>query len=287
MTYPPKSHGFEDYPEAFKNLHKPPEKLFCRGPWIDEREIHLTIVGSRKPTRYGIECCKKIIKGLRHTKITIVSGLAHGIDSIAHQAALEANLRTIAFPGSGIQDDVMYPSQGRPLAKKILESGGSLISQFEPDRPSQPWMFPLRNHLMAALSDITLVIESGEKSGTLITAYAALEYGKTIAAVPGPIDGSLSVGTNTLIKNGAELIQSPNDILELLGLEQAESHQQNLALDLASDEQSILNKLGTEPCTFDQLCHHTGKNPENLLTILSNLEVQGLVEGIGGVFRRK
>jgi len=287
MTHEPKRYSFQDYPEAFKQLHRPPEAIYCRGPWIDTSQVFLTVVGSREPTRYGIDCCKKIISGLAGSGITIVSGMARGIDSVAHQAALEAGLPTIAFPGSGVNDNVLYPKRGLKLAYEILEAGGSVISPFDPDKASLPWMFPFRNHLMAALSKITLVIESAQKSGTLITAYAALEYGRTIAAIPGPISSSLSVGTNTLIRNGAQLVQSSNDILELLGLEQAESHQLDLSLDLASDEQTIMHKLRAEPCTFDQLCHHTGKDPEKLLVILSNLEAQGLIDGVGGVFRKR
>ena len=287
MTYEPKGYNFQNYPVAFQQLHRPPKEIYCRGPWIDETHVFITVVGSREPTRYGIDSCKKIISGLRGSGITVVSGMARGIDSIAHQAALDAGLPTIAFPGSGVSDDVLYPKQGLKLAHQIMTAGGSIISPFTPHQPSLPWMFPFRNHLMAALSEITLVIESAEKSGTLITAYAALEYGKTVAAVPGPISSSLSEGTNTLIKNGAQLIQTSNDLLELLGLEQAESHQLDLSLNLASDERAIMHKLGAEPCTFDQLCHHTGRNPEELLVILSNLEVQGLIDGDGGVFRKK
>lgn len=291
MTHEPHRHLFEDFPVAFQHLHRPPQDIFCRGPWLTDKVFQktrfVTIVGSREPSRYGIETCTKIIAGLHGCPITIVSGMARGIDSIAHQTALEYDLNTIAFPGSGVNDEVLYPRRGLSLAQKILQSGGSLISPFPPGQPSLPWMFPVRNHLMATLSEITLVIESAKKSGTLITAYAALEYGRTVAAVPGPINGSLSQGTNILIQNGAQLIQSSNDLLELLNLEQSESYQQDLALDLAADEQSILNKLSKESCSFDQLCHHTGKNPEDLLTILGTLEVQGLIEGVGGVFQKK
>jgi len=287
MTHQPQRHIFQDYPEAFQQLHRPPEEIYSRGPWIDDTQKFLTIVGSREPTRYGIDSCKKIIAGLRGSNLTIVSGIARGIDSVAHQAALDAGLNTIAFPGSGVNDSVLYPKSSYKLSQEILGAGGSIISPFNPDKPSLPWMFPFRNHLMAALSEITLVIESAKKSGTLITAYAALEYGRTVAAIPGPISSSLSEGTNTLIRNGAQLIQTPNDLLELLGLDQAESHQLDLSLNLASDEQIIIKKLEAEPCTFDQLCHHTGKDPKILLVILSDLESQGLVEGVGGVFRRR
>ncbi len=224
MTPPITHHTYRDYPDVFQLLHKPPKRLYCRGPWISKKEgfarteFYITVVGSRSPGVYGTQMCEKIIKELRNYPIVIVSGLAKGIDSIAHQSALRNNLRTISFPGSGIIDSVLYPKQNRDLAHKILMAGGSLISPYPPTAQAKPWMFPARNHLMAALSDITLVIESAEKSGTLITAYAALEYGREVSAIPGPINSNLSAGTNTLIKKGAHLIQSGADILDILNL---------------------------------------------------------------------
>jgi len=231
--------------------------------------------------------CQKIIRELSDTRIVIVSGLAHGIDSVAHRAALDVGLKTVAFPGSGIEADVIYPKNGRRLAEEIIQAGGSIISQFPPDAATRPWMFPVRNHLMAAISQITLVIEAAEKSGTLITAHAALEYGRTVAAIPGPVTSSLSAGTNALIKAGAELVCSGNDIKELLDLEQSESHQLDLQLGLASDEKSILNRLGIEPCTFDQISQHINKSPDKLLVLLSELELRDLIKNDGGIFYKK
>jgi DNA protecting protein DprA len=177
----------------------------------------LCIVGSRTYSTYGKDACRKLILGLRGYPIVVVSGLAVGIDSFAHEAALEAGLKTISFPGSGLDPSVLYPSSKRYLAKQIVESGGALISRFNSLQKSDNWTFPSRNRLMAGVSHATMIIEARRGSGTLITAKYAEEFNRDVLAVPGPIDSELSYGPHMLIRRGATPITSSQDILEALG----------------------------------------------------------------------
>ena len=177
----------------------------------------LCVVGSRKYTDYGKEACQKLIAGLRGHNIVIVSGLALGIDGIAHRAALDAGLTTIAIPGSGLNPSVLYPSSNRQLAEKIIESGGALISEFEPMFKATTYSFPQRNRIMAGISHATLIIEAEIKSGTLITSRLATEYNRDVATVPGSIFSKTSEGPNMLLRLGATPVSSSAHILETLG----------------------------------------------------------------------
>jgi DNA processing protein len=207
-----------NFPENLREIHKPPEKIHYIGKWIEDDEICVTVIGSRHPTIYGQNICKEIINGLKDTGVTIVSGLAIGIDSIAHEQAIINNLKTVAIPGSGIHPDVIYPRRNGILAKNILKSGGCIASQFEIKDRALPWMFPVRNQVMAGLSKLTIVIEAKEKSGSLITAYSAINSNREVGAIPGPVGSELSSGTNSLLKRGAHLITCGDDVLDILGL---------------------------------------------------------------------
>ena len=170
-----------EFPESLKEIPQVPEKLYIVGTLPDPHAYYyLSVVGSRKYTSYGREAAERIIKGLAGYPIVIVSGLATGIDGIAHRAALDAGLLTVAFPGSGLDASVLYPRTNLALAKEIVEAGGALVSEFEPNFRAAPWTFPQRNRLMAGISQGTLVIEAEERSGTLITARLAVEYNKNV-----------------------------------------------------------------------------------------------------------
>lgn len=205
-------------------MNNRPEKIWIRGSPIwnrgptETKYRFITIIGSRKGTKYGYDACKTIMSGLQDTPCAIVSGLAYGIDVEAHKNALALNLPCVGIPGSGIDDGSIYPKEHLSLAKNIIENGGALLSEFPLGTKAQKWTFPLRNRLMAAMSDLILIIEAGESSGTFITALQALELGKTIAAVPGPIDSPLSRGPHKLIKNGAFPVTCSKDVLELINL---------------------------------------------------------------------
>jgi len=212
----------KEFPSQLFEIPEPPKEFFVRGEMPSNDSVLLTIVGSRKYSSYGRDACETLIAGLVGYDIVIVSGLALGIDTIAHKAALGAGLKTIAVPGSGLDDKVLYPSTNRLLAKDIIEKGGALLSEFAPDFRATIWGFPQRNRIMAGLSQATLVIEAEEKSGTLITARLALDYNRDVLAVPGSILSQGSRGTNQLLRQGATPITSSEDLLGALGFETTE-----------------------------------------------------------------
>lgn len=214
----------ELWPEGLFNIPVRPKSLQIRGlanfkRILNENYKFLTIVGSRKLTEYGENACKKLINGLAGYKICIVSGLAYGIDALAHRTAISKNLPTIAFPGSGLDHSVLYPKGNFELAQNILDSGGALISEFPNMQDVRPWMFPQRNRLMVGISHAVLIIEAGEKSGSGISANMAVEYDRELLVVPGSIFNHNSQMCNRLIKNGASVVTSSEDILESLHFE--------------------------------------------------------------------
>src|SRR3990167_8695121 len=211
--------GPNKFPKLLSEINDPPDELFLIGEIPSDDHVFLAVVGSRKFTSYGKQAAEQIIAGLKGFPIIIVSGLAIGIDSIAHNAALNAGLTTIAIPGSGLNDDVLYPASNRALAKKIVERGGALISPFKPDFKATEWSFPARNRIMAGMSQAVLLIEAEEKSGTGITARLALDYNRDVYAVPGSIFSPTSRGTNALIAGGATPITQSADLLTALGFE--------------------------------------------------------------------
>src|SRR3989338_10237663 len=204
----------ERIPQSLREIPQPPEKLYLWGKLPPEGTVYLAVVGSRKCTTYGKDTVKKLISGLKGYPIAIVSGLAMGIDALSHEAALDAGLYAVGFPGSGLSPQVLFPPTSLKLAQKIIDKGGCLISEFEPDFKATQWGFPMRNRLVAGLSRAALIIEAQEKSGTLITARMALDYNREVLAVPGTINSLYSNGTNKLIRNGATPITCSDDILE-------------------------------------------------------------------------
>jgi DNA processing protein len=218
--FPIETLSIEHFFPQLKEIPNYPETLNIRGSL--ERIVDTTliaIVGSRKCTPYGKQACEQLIKGLAGYPVTIVSGLAYGIDAIAHQAAIDSNIPTIAFPGSGLDWDVLYPKQNKTLAEKILRAGGVLLSEFENDHTVAPWNFPMRNRLEAGIASLIIVIEAAEQSGTLITARLGTEYNKVVGAVPGPITSETSRGANWLLKLGAVPITCSEDILRELNID--------------------------------------------------------------------
>src|SRR3989344_1689451 len=178
----------KEFPEGLIEIPQPPKELYIQGNLPSKEDgVLLAVVGSRRFTTYGRDVCEKIFSGLRNYPIVIVSGLAIGIDTLAHQNALKNGLKTIAMPGSGIDRKVLHPSSNRRLADEIIKSGGCLLSEYEPKLPAGAWTFPRRNRLMAGLSKAVLIIEAGERSGTLITARLATEYNRDVLAIPGSI----------------------------------------------------------------------------------------------------
>ncbi len=267
-------------------IPEPPKKLFMRGTLQRTSGTKfVTIVGSRNCTSYGKNACESLIKGLAGYPVTIVSGLALGIDSIAHRAALDVGLPTIAFPGSGLDWNVIYPAQHRGLAEEILEAGGALLSEFPTDTRGAFWTFPRRNRLEAGMSDITIVIEAEEKSGTLITARLGTEYNKIVGAVPGPISSTSSKGANWLLRLGATPITQSSDILEELGLAQKIIADVSEYLNLTKEEERVLNAL-SEPKNKEQLIVELSLNSASANIIFSMLEIKGVIRETLGLIER-
>ncbi|MEK7538459.1 MAG: DNA-processing protein DprA [Patescibacteria group bacterium] len=275
----------EDFPDLLREIPQPPEKLFLAGALPDPTEYYyLSVVGSRKFTSYGREVTERLIAGLAGFPICIVSGLAIGIDGIAHRAALDHGLPTLAIPGSGLDERVLYPRAHLTLAQEIIASGGGLLSEYDPDLRAAPWTFPQRNRIMAGISHGTLVIEAEEKSGTLITARMALDYNKNVYAVPGSIFTATSKGTNKLIRQGATPITCAQDLLDELGFTTPTAGTLNLTL-FSPEEQEILTLLN-EPCAREDILATTSLSPAKALSTLTILEIKGITRERMGKIER-
>ncbi len=277
----------EQFPKPLLEIPQPPKTLYIRGKLPSPDLIYLAVVGSRKYTSYGKEICEKLIKGLKGYPIVIVSGLAMGIDSIAHKTALEADLITISFPGSGLDNNVLYPRSNVKLAQEIVDSGGCLISEFEPNFISQLYSFPQRNRLMAGISKAVLVIEAEEKSGTLITARMALDYNRDVLAVPGSALSQNSNGTNSLIKQGATPITKSEDILEALGfsIDKPKQTDEEKYADCSKEEMKIINLL-REGMERDELIRNSKMDIAKANALLSIMEIKDLIKEELGEIRK-
>lgn len=265
-------------PKALLEIPEPPEELWVVGEMPDEKLVYLSVVGSRKFTSYGRDACEKLIDGLRGYPIVIVSGLAMGIDAIAHQKALAVGLKTLVFPGSGLSPEAMYPRTNVRLAQEVINKGGCLISEFEPDFKATLWSFPMRNRLMAGISKAVLVIEAAEKSGTTITARLATEYNRDLLVVPGSIFSPNSAGTNRLLRQGATPITSSDELLEALGFEVNKAEKQaRLFADLNAEEKKVVQLL-REPIERNELIKKMKMPTPAANALLSIMEIKGLLK---------
>jgi len=275
----------DEFPEQLLEIPQPPKKLFLAGVLPPTETRLLAVVGSRKCTNYGVDACEKIIEGLAGYPVAIVSGLALGIDSVAHKTALRVGLRTVAIPGSGLSPRVIYPRTNLRLAEEIIENGGALFSEFEPDFRATPWSFPQRNRIMAGLSRAVLIVEAEERSGTLITARLATEYNRDVYVIPNGIFSPASYGSNKLMRQGAFPITSSKDILELFGLLSDTAPAQEILFDLSPEEQKIFDLL-IEPRDRDELLRESGFSVSEASTLFSVMEIKGIIIEKGGAFRR-
>jgi len=266
----------EEFPALLREIPDPPEVLYLRGEYPDEGMRFLCVVGSRKYSNYGKEACEKLIAGLAGYPIAIVSGLALGIDSIAHRAALDAGLTTVAIPGSGLGFNVLYPASHRALARRILEHGGALLSEFPEDFEATPYSFPQRNRIMAGISHAVLVIEASERSGTLITARLATEYNRDVLTIPHSIFSHSSHGPHFLIRSGAVPITISEDILEVFDID-AETKGETDYSDLSDNEQRVVELLN-EPLPRDELIEKLEIPTSAANTLLSAMELKGVIK---------
>ena len=272
----------EDFPRLLFEIPDCPERLRIRGKLPKNEPKFLCVVGSRRYTNYGRDVCEKLITGLKGKNIVIVSGLALGIDALAHKTALRAGLKTVGIPGSGLDPSIIYPRTNRVLSEKIINSGGALISEFEDKFKATPQSFPRRNRIMAGMSDAVLIIEAEPRSGTLITARLGLEYNREVFVVPGSILSRNSLGTNALIKDGAIPINSSEDLLEELGLQE---NRETLNLNFLSEEERRIIEILKTPMSRDELIKRLdlGISQSNLL--ISAMEIKGLIRENLGILR--
>lgn len=272
-----------EFPRRLKEITDPPKKLYIEGTLPPEDHKWLAVVGSRKYSNYGKEVTETLIAGLSGYPIVIVSGLALGIDAIAHRSALLAKVPTVAVPGSGLDRSVLYPSTNRRLAEEIVASKGALLSEFEPTFSATAWSFPQRNRILAGLSDAVLVIEAEQKSGALITSKFATEYNRDVFTVPGSIFSSSSTGPHMLIRLGATPITSPTDLLEALDFKITKSRAPDAKRydDCPPEEKKVIALLQA-PLSRDDLLDQLDMPIGKANALLSLMEIKGLIRESGG-----
>jgi DNA processing protein len=269
------------FPPRLKEIYDVPPVLYVRGELTAEDEWAIATVGTRRATMYGREVTERIVSSLARSKITIVSGLARGIDSIAHRAALDAGGRTVAVFACGL--DVVYPPENLKLAQAIMEHG-ALVSDYHLGTKPKAENFPRRNRIMSGLSLGVLVTEAGESSGALITANLALEQNREVFAVPGSVLSPASQGTNRLIQDGAKLVRDADDILEELNLTVVPQQLEMKELIPADETESLLlRQLGHEPTHIDDVCRQSRLPVSVVSSTLALMELKGMVRQLGGM----
>jgi len=272
----------EQYPEPLRELADPPPALFAIGSLATLRPPIVAIVGTRRATPYGERVTRELAGSLACAGATVVSGLARGIDATAHRAALAASAGTVAVLGTGV--DIAYPTQHRALHAEI-GARGLLLSEERPGDRCSGGSFPKRNRIIAALASVTIVIEAPVKSGALITATHALDLGRTVAAVPGPIDVPQSAGSNELLRDGAHVIASAADALQLVGARPPARREPELA---TAAERALWTALGDGPADLDLLAARAALPARDCLAAITTLEMHGAVEcTLTGEFRRR
>ncbi len=289
----------DDYPKRLRNLPDPPPALWRRGDWRDDDAVAVAVVGSRRPSPYGRLMAEQFGRELSRVGATVVSGLARGIDGIAHRAALDAGGRTIAVLGCGI--DRCYPEEHRSLQEAIGRQG-AVLTEFPLGAPPLSHHFPRRNRLISGLSLGVVVVEAGERSGSLITARLALEQGREVFAVPGNLGAGGSVGTNRLIKAGATLVEGIDDILSAVAAQlehrpavasSSTGHAPRARIaagtrpvtePLTTDEGALIEHVGSEPRHMDELAVRSGRPVQQVAVLLLSMELKGAVRQLPGNF---
>jgi len=272
-----------EYPECLRNITDPPAILFFKGDFLNkDLNKAIAIVGSRRCSSGAIENTKFIINGLQQTKAIIVSGGAYGIDTAAHTGALNANLETIVVLGGGLEN--LYPKENINLFKKVLENNGVLLSEYYPETKPDVFRFPERNRIISGLSKGTLVVEANIKSGALITARLCLEQGKELMCLPGLVSNPNTQGTHKLLKDGASLVTSSEDIINYLHLDITEEKtaETNDYIDLTEDEKKIVEAISLEELNIEQIALKTQININDLMIMLTMLELKGIIKQLTG-----
>ena len=270
-----------EYPQKLNNYPKMPEILFAKGNLPDAKKPTAAIVGARACSPYGRIQAFRYAKILSSAGVQIISGMAYGIDAEAHKGALEGGTPTYAVLAGGV--DICYPSGNRPLYDRILRENGGILSEQPPGMRARNYFFPARNRIISGLADLVLIVEAREKSGSLITAQWALDQGKIVYAVPGPVNEALSMGCHKLIYDGAGIAYSPEILLRELGLNcenKVKSPEKN-DLGLASDLKLVYSCLDLRPKSMDFLIQKTGLPPEKIGSLMLELTLSGLALEVG------
>jgi DNA processing protein len=269
------------YPPRLKEIDQPPPVLYVRGAITSEDSWAVAVVGTRRVSTYGRQVAEEVASFLAANGVTVISGLARGVDAIAHQSALKVGGRTIAVLGCGV--DRIYPPEHAQLAEKMMASG-ALISDYAPGTPPDASNFPPRNRIISGLSMATVVVEAGETSGALITAQFAIDQGREVFAVPGNILAQQSKGTNRLIVQGARPMLSASDLLDVLNLTRVtEQRQVRKVLPTDETESKLMSVLTHEPLHMDEIRNQTGLPIERVSAALVMMELKGLVRQVGGL----
>lgn len=278
----------DDYPDLLRSIFDPPYLFYYRGEISILNRLCISIVGSRAATNYGKAIARRFGSELAKQGITVVSGMARGIDTQAHFGALDAGGKTVAVMGSGL--DIVYPPENRNLYERIGENG-LLLSEFAPQTRPEPGNFPMRNRTIAGLSRGVVVVEARQKSGALITADFALEQGRDVFAIPGQINSKNSEGTNYLIQQGACLVTSIENILEECDFSRDENvsaiRQNEIQFDLDAEELAVLDALGHEQLHFDTLLVNTNLSIGLLSTLLLRMDLKGIIKSLPGNYYLK
>lgn len=273
----------DDYPELLKQIYDPPLVLFCKGDIsVLNHPKKFAVVGTRKPTRYGSQACDKVCNGLAQSNICIVSGMARGIDALSHKAAIDNNKPTIAVLGCGV--DVIYPRENKDIYEKIIQLG-VVISEYPVGMQPLPRFFPARNRIISGLANGVLVVEAADRSGTLITIEFAQSQGREVLAIPGNITSEKSKTTNKLIRDGAAVVLSHNDILSWFNWKQESivaSSPQPILAQLTIQETAIIRILEVGDCQFDEILAKTDFTAPQLTALLVTMEIKGVIDKLPG-----
>lgn len=268
----------EQYPYLLKQIYDPPIGFYIRGYLPDDNIDKVSIVGARRCSHYGASVAHKLASDLAKANITIVSGMATGIDGIAHKGALDGGGQTIAVLGTGV--DICYPAEHKELMERIIQNG-CVISEYPPSTPVHPQNFPKRNRIISGLSPITIVVEAGKRSGTLITADQALNNGREVFVVPGNVTSALSEGTNNLIKQGCPIITEFEDVLIALGIafseKEKQQFQQNMLKNMEKEEKEVYDCIGQEAIDVETISRKLKREIQEVQYSLTLLEIMGRI----------
>lgn len=268
------------YPVNLKKISNPPVVLYTKGKYeFNSLEKYLAVVGTRRVTSYGKSVTEMFASKLASEKIVIVSGLALGVDGLAHKSSLEVSGKTVAVLGNGV--DMPFPRENQKIYDEIISSGGLIVSEYAPGTLPTIGTFPARNRIVAGISDGILVTEGASDSGSLITANYGLEFGRKVFAIPGPVTSNLSAAPLKLIEKGARLVVSPDDVLKELGVNKSSEKIEKIKSE-NKDEQKIIEMLENESLSFDEIVRKIKFDSSRVGTILSLMEIKGIIKNSGG-----